>query len=335
MILLILVVALPIIIFVRLYMLNRSGELFGVAEIKFVYGIWHSIYKPKVYTWESFVVVRRLVLATVTFAPQFNTDQSQRFTYLNLCCVAFLSVHLLFVPFRLPIDNYAEATGEFTLVVLTLFLASAPTPLPETYAGGLSAMCFAVGLVFAIRVIVNRWERAKRLVGQITDFMATHCPRGCVKWCQRHVTQRERHRSTRFSSAAAGANGTASTRSSGADIEGDREYSVSVSVAAAPRLPKPVTASPTAHAASGNGESKQNGGGAAAAAAGVELPSVGNASPPVASGVSASPPPPAEAPSLAGDAGENGMEHTPPPPPVPAEDGDAEHPHPAVPANNA
>jgi hypothetical protein len=73
--------------------------------------------------------------------------------------VLFLAIHVLLRPFSLTLDNYAETIAEVTLVILCLFLISGGSPISTEMAGGLTAMCLVVGVVFALRVLLSRYSK--------------------------------------------------------------------------------------------------------------------------------------------------------------------------------
>jgi hypothetical protein len=56
-------------------------------------------------------------------------------------------------------SNYFESLSLLVLTILTMFLIDAPNPLPSSYAGGLTAMCFIVAVIFFARIILSRYER--------------------------------------------------------------------------------------------------------------------------------------------------------------------------------
>ncbi len=73
--------------------------------------------------------------------------------------VLFLAIHVLLRPFSLTLDNYAETIAEVTLVILCLFLSTGGSPISTGMAGGLTAMCLVVGVVFALRVLLSRYSK--------------------------------------------------------------------------------------------------------------------------------------------------------------------------------
>jgi hypothetical protein len=76
-----------------------------------------------------------------------------------LCNIVFMTIHLYVRPFLEFYDNVAEAVGEFTLCIVTLFLIATPPQVPLSYAVGLSSLCFVVSLIFLLRIIFERYER--------------------------------------------------------------------------------------------------------------------------------------------------------------------------------
>lgn len=76
-VLLILLVTLPLILFTRMYVLHRSGLLFGSTDIKSVYAVVIGQYKPAYYYFECFVLLRRLIIA----AASFEQNTRQRFAF--------------------------------------------------------------------------------------------------------------------------------------------------------------------------------------------------------------------------------------------------------------
>ncbi len=157
MIFLILVVGLPIILFARLYQLHKRDVLFKESEIKFVYGAMTEAYPMQNFYWECWVLVRRLVIAAVALGT-YAQDNRMKFTFLAMCNVLFIGVHIFKRPYILVMDNYFESLSLLTLTLLTLFLIDAPNPLGEGATAGLSTMCFVVGAVLAARIVLSRYE---------------------------------------------------------------------------------------------------------------------------------------------------------------------------------
>ncbi len=159
-VLLVFVVAMPIVVFARLYNLKSRGLLYDrITGNRIVYGAWCETYHARMYYYEAFVLVRRLIVASVVLAPQFTTNAQLRFTFLCMCECIFLFLHFLFRPYRYHYDNVSEAVSLITLIMVSLFLSGAPSPLPYEYAVGLSIMAAVVGLLFLIRIVLSRYER--------------------------------------------------------------------------------------------------------------------------------------------------------------------------------
>ncbi len=161
-------------LFIRLQYLNRktisTGDgkgpptlcrLFDEPDTKFVYGAMTEAYPRKIYYFECWVLIRRLVIAIVAVLA-YPEDLPSKFTYLCMLNVIFLAVHFAVRPYTLVTDNYAESLSLLTLTILTLFLIDAPQPVPASLAGGLSAMSFVVAAFFFGRIIYSRYERYKQ-----------------------------------------------------------------------------------------------------------------------------------------------------------------------------
>jgi hypothetical protein len=73
--------------------------------------------------------------------------------------VIFLSIHVLLRPFSLTLDNYAETIAEATLIILCMFLSTGGSPISPGLSGGLTAMCFVVGMLFVGRVLLSRYSK--------------------------------------------------------------------------------------------------------------------------------------------------------------------------------
>jgi hypothetical protein len=80
-----------------------------------------------------------------------------------MCNILFLGVHYLARPYVLAMDNYCESLSLITLTLMTLFLISAPAPLPASYAIGLTFMAFLVAGLFVARILLTRYEYMYRL----------------------------------------------------------------------------------------------------------------------------------------------------------------------------
>ncbi len=76
------VVAFPPLVFIRLYLLNRNGSLIHNDDTRVVYGALTDMYRPDLYFWETLVLLRRMIVAAITLAPQFSNDAVKRFAYL-------------------------------------------------------------------------------------------------------------------------------------------------------------------------------------------------------------------------------------------------------------
>lgn len=154
--------AIPVLVGLRLWLLNRQGLLFGRKDIKVIYGSVIESYAPSKYAWECWVLIRRIVLCSIAL-DTFPDNLPQKFTYLCMCNILFLGVHYLARPYVLAMDNYAESLSLITLTLMTLFLISAPNPLPASYAIGLTVMAFLVAGAFVIRILLTRYEYMYRL----------------------------------------------------------------------------------------------------------------------------------------------------------------------------
>jgi hypothetical protein len=154
------------------------------------------------YFWECVTLARRLVIAGVALAKELVTKQTARFTYLVsqpfllahaecvcvcvcvcvsslLCCqcgvcsqgmtsVLFLIIQVYYAPYGMRIDNTAELLAQATLLLLCIFLESAEQPIQPGLAAGLSSMCLIVGLLFALRIVLDRYETLARSIGLIS-----------------------------------------------------------------------------------------------------------------------------------------------------------------------
>ncbi len=57
------------------------------------------------------------------------------------------------------LDNFAESLSLITLTLVTVFLITETAPVSANTAGGLSALCLVVALLFLIRIGTARYER--------------------------------------------------------------------------------------------------------------------------------------------------------------------------------
>jgi hypothetical protein len=60
-----------------------------------------------------------------------------------------------------------ESLSLVVLIILTMFLIDAPKPLTPAYAGGLTALCFSVGMLFFARIILARYEKYRVEIAHI------------------------------------------------------------------------------------------------------------------------------------------------------------------------
>ncbi len=162
-ILLILVCGLPVMLFARLWWLNRRNVLFHNDEIKFVYGPMIEAYPTDLYYWENWSLVRRLTIAAVAQVVS-PLDLAIKFTWITFLNVSFLFIHFMTRPYVLLMDNYFEALALVVLSLISLVLIDSGDPLTPAVAGALTGVSFFVGAILFSRIILSRYANYQRSI---------------------------------------------------------------------------------------------------------------------------------------------------------------------------
>ncbi len=172
--------------------------------------------------WECWVLVRRLVIAAVALVT-YPQDNRMKFTFLAMCNVLFMAVHIYKRPYILVMDNYFESLSLVTLCVLCIFLIDAPNPLSSGQTAGLSAMCFIVGATLFARIILSRYERF--VVDQSHAAQSLRMRAAAMAAAKKSPAKQVDPQPTPVPSPDAGAGTTASGGSAGAAAVGSTDPS--------------------------------------------------------------------------------------------------------------
>jgi hypothetical protein len=105
-------------------------------------------------------MARRVVIIAV--ATLSSSDTPLRLTYLAICNILFLFLHMAFTPFHTPRSNHTETVLLVSLSILSVVLITAPAPLDLAYELCLSALCLGIVAFLLINVIVGKVTRFRQ-----------------------------------------------------------------------------------------------------------------------------------------------------------------------------
>jgi hypothetical protein len=160
------VCALPIVSILFLYLRRRSLTL-DTFRAKF--GVLYEYYLPRAYYYESIIMLRRVVLIALIV---FFKRKAVLYSILSVANLLFMLLHLFFQPFVLPADNKREGFALCILTLITILLAGAPLPLPDSYAIPMSLMVISAAAGLALNILLEKVSSSSSCV-RITSCCST------------------------------------------------------------------------------------------------------------------------------------------------------------------
>ena len=101
------VMAFPTIIYMNTRRHRRAGRVSALA----------APFREECWWWESLLVLRKLILLLLHMSP---FELSERQALMSCACIAFLSLHLLYLPFKSKDANSCETTILFCLANISV-----------------------------------------------------------------------------------------------------------------------------------------------------------------------------------------------------------------------
>ncbi|MES1910510.1 MAG: hypothetical protein MHM6MM_003092 [Cercozoa sp. M6MM] len=132
-------------------------------------GVLTEVYRPRVYYWEAFVLLRRTLLLIIVFV-NVSSDNTEQMLFLSgIATTIFLAVQLVVWPYRRVSDNAMELFVLLAHRVTLLALATAEAPMSQTQSDLFALwMLVSSGLLVLSLVMVKslEWRHHMQLQGQ-------------------------------------------------------------------------------------------------------------------------------------------------------------------------